>query len=81
MTYNFTKDLDELIRNAGKKLDEAQNARKMVIDYIKEHYSVDDETIQSYEYLEDECTWCYGIDADTVESLIEKVTGIEQIEE
>lgn len=81
MTYNFTKDLDELIRNAGKKLDEAQNARKMVIDYIKEYYNVDDKTIQNYEYLEDECNWCYGIDADTVESLIEEVTGIEQIEE
>lgn len=65
-----TKKLEELLTKASKKLDAAQDARSEVMDYLEEHYGID--TREEYEKLEDQCTWCYGIDEDSVRKLVEK---------
>ena len=46
------------------------NARSEVMDYLEEHYGID--TREEYEEIEDQCTWCYGVDEDSVRKLIEK---------
>ena len=66
-----TKKLEELLAKASKKLDAAQNARSEVMDYLEEHYGID--TRDEYEKIEDQCTWCFGIDKDSVRELIEEV--------
>lgn len=65
-----TKKLEELLAKASKKLDAAQDARSEVMDYLEEHYGID--TREEYEKIEDQCTWCYGVDEDSVRKLIEK---------
>ena len=65
-----TKKLEELLAKASKKLDAAQDARSEVMDYLEAHYAID--TREEYEEIEDQCTWCYGIDEDSVRKLIEK---------
>ena len=65
-----TKKLEELLEKASKKLDAAQDARSEVMDYLEEHYGID--TREEYEEIEDQGTWCYGIDKDSVRKLIEK---------
>lgn len=66
----MTKELERLIAKADKKLEEAQDARYEAMAYIEEHYGID--TNAYYEEIEDELTWCYGIDAAAVQDLIEK---------
>ena len=66
-----TKKLEELLAKASKKLDAAQNARSEVMDYLEGHYGID--TRDEYEKIEDQCTWCFGIDKDSVRELIEEV--------
>jgi hypothetical protein len=65
-----TKKLEGLLAKASKKLDAAQDARSEVMDYLEEHYGID--TREEYEEIEDQCTWCYGVDEDSVRKLIEK---------
>lgn len=65
-----TKKLEGLLAKASKKLDAAQDARSEVMDYLEEHYEID--TREEYEEIEDQCTWCYGVDEDSVRKLIEK---------
>lgn len=64
------KELNKLIEKFHKKLKEAQDARSEVMDYLEEHYDID--TREECECIEDSLTWCYGIDTDRVEGLIEK---------
>lgn len=40
------------------------------MDYLEEHYGID--TREKYEVIEDQYTWCYGIDEYSVRKLIEK---------
>ena len=40
------------------------------MNYLEEHYGID--TQEYFELLEDNVTWCYGIDSDKVRELIEK---------
>ena len=54
------RKLQELIFIFNMKLEEAQEARSAVMDYLEEKYDID--TRAEYETLEDECNWCYGID-------------------
>lgn len=65
-----TKKLEELLAKASKKLDAAQDARNEVMYYLEEHYGID--TRDEYEEIEDQCTWCFGIDKNSVRELIEK---------
>ena len=65
-----TKKLENMLAKASKKLEEAQDARSEVMNYLEEHYGID--TREHYESLEDNVTWCYGIDSDKVKELIEK---------
>lgn len=65
-----TKKLEELLAKASKKLDAAQDARSEVMYYLEEHYGID--TGDEYEKIEDQCTWCFGIDKNSVRELIEK---------
>lgn len=67
----MNKELNKLIGNFHKKLEEAQNARSEVMDYLEEHYDID--TRDESETIEDSLTWCYGIDVDAVEKLIEEI--------
>ena len=64
-----TKKLEELLAKASKKLDSAQDAKSEVMDYLEEHYGID--TREEYKEIEDQYTWCYGIDEDNVRKLIE----------
>ena len=64
------KELQELIRNFNQKLEEAQDARSEVMDYLEEHYDIDTRT--ESDTIEDSLTWCYGIDEDAVKKLIAK---------
>ena len=65
-----TKKLEEFLAKASKKLDAVQNARSEVMDYLEKYYGID--TREEYEEIEDQCTWCYGIDKDSVRKMIEK---------
>lgn len=56
------------MRNSGKS--KWIDARSEVMDYLEEHYGID--TREECEEIEDQCTWCYGIDKDSVRKLIEK---------
>lgn len=69
MKCRMTKELEKLIAKADKKLDEAKDARADVMWYIQEHYGID--TDYHYEKIEDELSWCYGIDTSAVQDLIE----------
>ena len=40
------------------------------MDYLEEHYDID--TREECETIEDSLVWCYGIDVDAVEKLIEE---------
>lgn len=64
----MNKELKKLIENFHKKLEEAQDARSEVLDYLEEHYDID--TRAESETIEDSLTWCYAIDVDAVEKLI-----------
>ena len=66
----MNKDLKKLIGNFHKKFEEAQDARSEVMDYLEEHYDID--TRNESEIIEDSLVWCYGIDVDAVEKLIEE---------
>ena len=63
-------ELIALIGNFYQKFEEAQDARSEVMDYLEEHYDID--TRYESETIEDSLTWCYGIDVDAVEKLIEE---------
>ena len=64
------KKLNKLIGNFHKKLEEAQDSRSEVMDYLEEHYDID--TREECETIEDSLTWCYAIDVDAVEKLIQE---------
>ena len=64
------KELKELIMDFHKKLEMAQDARDEVMNYLEEKYNID--TIEESETIEDELSWCYGIDVDAIAKLIDK---------
>ena len=64
------KELQKLIENFNKKLEDAQAARSEVMDYLEEKYGID--TTYECATLEDECDWCYGINIESVKNLIGK---------
>ena len=66
----ITKKLENMLVKASKKLEEAQDSRDEVINYLEEHYGID--THEYSELLEDNDIWCYGINNDKVRELIEK---------
>lgn len=66
----MTNELKELIKKAGKALDEAQDARSKVIDYLENHYGITDTS--EYNYFEDECNWCYGLNERKINMAIEQ---------
>ena len=63
-------ELITLIRNFYQKFEEAQDARSEVMDYLEEHYDID--TREECETIEDSLAWCYAIDVDAVEKLIQE---------
>lgn len=63
-------ELIALIGNFYQKFEEARDAWSEVMDYLEEHYDID--TRDESETIEDSLTWCYGIDVDAVEKLIEE---------
>ena len=63
-------ELITLIGNFYQKFEEAQDARSEVMDYLEEHYDID--TREECETIEDSLTWCYAIDVDAVEKLIQE---------
>lgn len=65
----MTKELRELINKANETLREAQNARESVMEYLEEHYDITDTS--GYDYFEDECDWCYGLNERKIEMAIE----------
>lgn len=66
----MTNELKELIKKANEKLSEAQAARAEVIEYLEEHYDITDSSM--YEYFEDECDWCYGLNERKINVAIEE---------
>lgn len=68
MKKKITKELERLIERANKKLEAAKDARNEVMAYIEDHYDIN--TREYYDILEDECSWCYGIDMRGLEYLI-----------
>lgn len=64
------KELQKLIENFNKKLEEAQDARSEVMAYLEDEYGID--TDYECVTLEDNCDWCYGIDIRGIEKLISK---------
>jgi hypothetical protein len=66
----MNKELKNLIENFNKKFVAAQDARSEVMDYLEEMYGID--TREESETIEDELSWCYGIDIDAIEKLISK---------
>ena len=66
----MTNELKELINKAKKALDEAQAARSEVINYLEEYYDITD--ISGYDYFEDECDWCYGLNEEKINMAIEQ---------
>ena len=65
----MTKELRELINKANEKLSEAQGARSAVIYYLEEQYGISDAS--GYDYFEDECDWCYGLNEEKIKMAIE----------
>lgn len=66
----MNKELQNLIKNFNEKFEAAQDARSEVMDYLEEIYGID--TREESETIEDELSWCYGIDVDAIEKLIGK---------
>ena len=66
----MTNELKELIKKANEKLNEAQDARSAVIEYLEEHYDITDTS--GYDYFEDECDWCYGLNVEKINMAIEQ---------
>lgn len=58
---------EALLTDFYNKLDEAQQARQKIIDYLEYNYDLDDIT----EQIENRNDWCFGIDSDTIKHLIE----------
>lgn len=63
-------ELTELIKRANEKLAEAQDARAEVMAYLEDKYNIDTE--YENDTIEDECTWCFGIDYEGVLRLIKE---------
>ena len=61
----MTKELRELINKANETLRKAQGARYAVLEYIEEEYGISDTS--GYDYFEDECDWCYGLNERKIE--------------
>lgn len=66
----MTNELKELIKKANEKLNEAQAARSEVISYLEEEYGISDTS--GYDYFEDECDWCYGLNERKIKMAIEE---------
>ena len=64
------KKLQEMIADFNKKFSEAQTARSKVIDYLEEEYDIAD--LSEYDYFEDECDWCFGLDERKINLAIEQ---------
>ena len=66
----MTKELEKIIAEFNKKLDEAQDARHEVEKYLEDEYGIN--LYENAGYLEDECNWCYGFNFEHIENLIER---------
>ena len=66
----MNKELQNLIKNFNEKFEAAQDARYEVMDYLEEMYGID--TREESETIEDNLSWCYGIDVEAIEKLIGK---------
>ena len=66
----MTNELKELIKKANETLAEAQGARSAVINYLEEEYGISDTS--GYDYFEDECDWCYGLNEEKINMAIEQ---------
>lgn len=65
------KVLEKMIDNFHNKLEVAQDARSEIMDYLEEHYEID-ETNEVAMEIQDELNWCYGINSRYVDRLIRK---------
>lgn len=59
--------LQGLISDFEDKLSEAQAARYAVLYYLEDEYEIN---VRSNDYIDDEYDWCYGLDIDAIEELI-----------
>lgn len=64
------EELQKLLSDFEKKLEDAKNARNEVEYYLEEHF--DFSSVEDYETIEDECEWCYGINREGVKKIIRK---------
>ena len=62
-------ELKKLIKEADEKLEQARYARYAVISYLEDYYDITDTS--EYDYFEDECSWCYGLNERKIEMAIE----------
>ena len=67
----MNKELKNLIYKFHKKLEEAQDSRLEVMNYLEEKYGID--VMHDGENVEDKLSWCYGINIDAIEELICKL--------
>ena len=65
------KALEKMIDDFHNKLSIAQDARREIMDYLEEHYEID-ETCEVAMEIQDELNWCYGINSRHVDRLIRK---------
>lgn len=62
--------LEKLIAEANKKLGEAQDARRAVLEYLEDNYEID--TLYEMSYLEDDCSFCFGLNEEHIQELVEE---------
>ena len=62
----MTEELKALIKNFNEKLHDAQCARNKIMEYLEEHYDIDENSVA----FEDNLIWCFGINVDEIEKSI-----------
>ncbi len=64
----ITPELYKLLSEADTALAKAMDAKEAVHHYLEHHYKIDDECFDNI--IEDNFTWCYGIDEKKLEKYL-----------
>lgn len=62
--------LDALLDDFKVKFEKARDAREEVMGFLEDEYGID--TVERADDIEDEDNWCFGIDMEWVNKLIEE---------
>ena len=67
------EELRKKIEEFHDALEKAQDLRCRIINYLEDECGMTDELCESYNWLENDCDWCYGINVEYVEEMLKEI--------